>query len=438
MAMIAPLEKLGYFGDETSLVIAFAIGIGFGFFLERAGFGSAKKLVAQFYLRDLAVFKVMFSAIVTAMLGVTYLAWTGVLDLDLVYLVPTYWVAQLIGGLVLGAGFVIGGYCPGTSIASASTGRLDGIVFVLGFAAGTAGFAVASPLLSGLLHAGELGRVTVPDALGVGHGLVVFAVVAIAVAGFAGASWIEKHMAARDAASSATSREGSCMRRWLANRTFNQKLGAVALVLGAAALAATVRPGRTVSFNAKDLLTRIEREDDHVTPAELATWIIEGRADYRLIDIRGAAAFAAYHIPTAEHIPLSQIADGALARTDKIILYGDGGIHAAQGWMVLTSMGYHRAYSLREGLDAWKDEVLYPTAPEHPTPEVAARFERVAQIARFFGGQVRAAAPAAAAPSSAVVPGPAAVAPQPPVLVSPPPPPAAGPGGPAKKKREGC
>ena len=197
--MMAPLAKLGWFGDETSLVIAVAIGIGFGFFLERAGFGSAKKLVAQFYLRDLAVFKVMFSAIVTAMLGVTYLAWAGYLDLSLVYLVPTFWIAQLIGGLVLGVGFVVGGYCPGTSIASAATGKIDGMVFVLGFAAGTLGFAIASPLLQGLLGAGELGPTTLPAALGLPYGAVVFAVVVIAVAGFAGATWIERKMAARDA-----------------------------------------------------------------------------------------------------------------------------------------------------------------------------------------------------------------------------------------------
>ena len=80
--MMAPFYKLGAFGDEAALLIAFVVGIGFGFFLERAGFGSARKLVAQFYLRDLAVFKVMFSAIVTAMLGLTYLAWTGYLDLS--------------------------------------------------------------------------------------------------------------------------------------------------------------------------------------------------------------------------------------------------------------------------------------------------------------------------------------------------------------------
>ena len=79
--MNAPFYKFGAFGDEASLIVAFLIGIGFGFFLERAGFGSAKKLAAQFYLNDLAVFKVMFTAIVTAMLGVIYLSWIGFLDL---------------------------------------------------------------------------------------------------------------------------------------------------------------------------------------------------------------------------------------------------------------------------------------------------------------------------------------------------------------------
>jgi uncharacterized membrane protein YedE/YeeE len=198
--MSAPFYKLGAFGDETSLILAFLIGIGFGFALERAGFGSARKLVSQFYLDDLAVFKVMFTAIVTAMLGVTYLAWVGFLDLSLVYLVPTYWVAQVVGGLVLGVGFVVGGYCPGTSLVSAATGKLDGLLFVLGFAAGTLGFALAFPLVKGLYAAGDLGTRTLPRSLGVPHGVLVFAVVVVAVLGFAGATWVEKKMAARAAA----------------------------------------------------------------------------------------------------------------------------------------------------------------------------------------------------------------------------------------------
>jgi hypothetical protein len=197
--MSAPFYKLGAFGDEASLVLAFLIGIGFGFFLERAGFGSARKLVSQFYLDDLSVFKVMFTAIVTAMLGVTYLSWAGFLDLSLVYLVPTWWVAQVVGGLVLGVGFVVGGYCPGTSVAATATGKLDGLVFVLGFAAGTLGFALAFPLAKGLFTAGDLGTQTLPQVLGIPHGIIVFAVVLVAVSGFMGATWVEKWMAARAA-----------------------------------------------------------------------------------------------------------------------------------------------------------------------------------------------------------------------------------------------
>jgi hypothetical protein len=199
MAMSAPFYKLGAFGDEASLIVAFLIGIGFGFFLERAGFGSAKKLVSQFYLNDLAVFKVMFTAIVTAMLGVTYLSWAGFLDLSLVYLVPTYWVAQVVGGLLLGVGFVVGGYCPGTSIVSTATGKVDGLVFVLGFAAGTLGFALAFPLVKGLYTAGNIGTKTLPLVLGIPYGILVFGVVLVAVFGFMGATWIEKKMAARTA-----------------------------------------------------------------------------------------------------------------------------------------------------------------------------------------------------------------------------------------------
>jgi uncharacterized membrane protein YedE/YeeE len=198
MEMSAPFFKYGLFGDEASLLVAFAIGIGFGFFLERAGFGSARKLVAQFYLTDLAVFKVMFTAIVTAMLGVTYLAWMGLLDLSLVYLVPTYWTAQVVGGLLLGVGFVVGGYCPGTSVAAVATGKLDGLVYVLGIVAGTVTFAAAFPLLRGLYLAGSAGALTLPQVLHVPHGLVVFAVVVMAVLGFYGAGLLEARFAARE------------------------------------------------------------------------------------------------------------------------------------------------------------------------------------------------------------------------------------------------
>ena len=105
---MAPFFQFGFFSEETSLLFAFVIGIGFGFFLERAGFGSSTKLAAQFYGRDLTVFKVMFTAIVTALLGLFWLAWMGVLDLSRVNVLPTYFLPQLVGGFVFGVGFVMG------------------------------------------------------------------------------------------------------------------------------------------------------------------------------------------------------------------------------------------------------------------------------------------------------------------------------------------
>lgn len=219
--------------------------------------------------------------------------------------------------------------------------------------------------------------------------------------------------------------------RSISTLTLNQKLGLLALGLGALAVFANVGPRRTISVHAKEILTAVEREEDHVTPSELAAWIIEGRADYRLVDLRDERAFAEYHIPTAVNVALATVADGALGRTEKIVLYGDGGIHAAQAWIVLRGLGYTRVYTLLEGLDAWKDDVLFPVMPQSPSPQAQARFERAAQVAKFFGGQPRAAAQASGDVPVAL---PALTEIQ---ALAPPTLPAGAHSGP-RKKREGC
>jgi len=190
--MTAPFYEFGMFGDEISLVVAFVIGLGFGFFLERAGFGSAKKLTAQFYLTDMTVFKVMFTAIVTAMLGLFYLSWAGLVDMSLVYLTPTYLLPQVIGGLLLGFGFVIGGYCPGTSVVAVATGRIDAIVFLVGITAGIFVFGEAFPAIQGFVFSTDMGYVTLPELFHLRYGLVLFAVVLMAIGGFYGAEVVEK------------------------------------------------------------------------------------------------------------------------------------------------------------------------------------------------------------------------------------------------------
>ena len=84
--------------------------IGFGFWLERAGFGYSRKLALQFYFKDMTVLKVMFTAIITGMIGLLFLSLFGWIDLNLVYINPTFLWPQILGGIILGFGFIIGGY----------------------------------------------------------------------------------------------------------------------------------------------------------------------------------------------------------------------------------------------------------------------------------------------------------------------------------------
>jgi len=172
----------------------------------------------------------------------------------------------------------------------------------------------------------------------------------------------------------------------------NRRLALLALLLAAGALFADVAPDRLLTVHEKELATAIERRQDHVTPAELASWIIEGRADYRLVDLRDAGSYARYHIPTAENVPLALLPEASLARNEKIVLYSDGGIHAAQGWMLLRASGYPGSYTLLGGLEAWQDEVLFPTLPEEPEAAERAAFEASVARARFFGGSARSGA----------------------------------------------
>jgi len=195
--MMAPFFKFGLFGDNLGLVVAFLVGIGFGFFLERAGFNSARKLAAQFYFTDMTVFKVMFTAIVTAMLGVYWLSVLGVMDLSLVYLTPTFLAPQMVGGLILGMGFVVGGYCPGTACVGIATGRVDALVLFAGIFVGIFGFGELYPLVSTFYNSTSMGQLTLAQVTGLPYGLLVFAVVLMALGGFFGAEWVEKKMAAR-------------------------------------------------------------------------------------------------------------------------------------------------------------------------------------------------------------------------------------------------
>jgi len=180
-----PLSSFHEFSTAANLAMAVALGFGFGFCLERAGFGSARKLTAVFYLYDMAVVKVMFSAIVTAMTGIYLLSAAGLLDVGELYLEPTNFAAQVIGGLVFGAGFIVGGYCPGTCVAAMATGRKDGLSFALGMLAGVFAYAELTPGIDTWIKDTAQGAMTLPMITGIGAGWWTLAFIAfLAFAGW--------------------------------------------------------------------------------------------------------------------------------------------------------------------------------------------------------------------------------------------------------------
>lgn len=173
-----PLSSSINFSVGAEAAIAVALGFGFGVCLERAGFGSARKLTAVFYLHDMSVVKVMFTAIVTAMAGLWLLSALGLLALPDINLETTNLAAQVAGGLLFGAGFMVGGYCPGTAIAAIATGSKDALVFALGMLGGVLAYAELTPGLDAWYKATAQGELTLPVVTGIGMGAWTLAFVA--------------------------------------------------------------------------------------------------------------------------------------------------------------------------------------------------------------------------------------------------------------------
>lgn len=180
--------------NEIGVASGLLCGFLFGYILENAGFGSGCKLTAQFELRDWSVFKVMFPAILVAAFGLQILTSTGLLEADSVFVPTTYFWATLAGGALVGAGFAVGGYCPGTSAVGFASGRIDAFVFMIGLIAGTFLFAGLFPSLEGLMGAaaGPESQ-TLGQLLGVSNWVILIGLTAAAVGGFS----LGKRMEAR-------------------------------------------------------------------------------------------------------------------------------------------------------------------------------------------------------------------------------------------------
>lgn len=177
--------------QNMNFIVALVIGIFFGAILEQAGFSTSKKLVGLFYGYDFTVLRVFFTAGVVAMIGLMAMSHYGLIDINLVYINPTFLWSALIGGVIMGLGFVVGGFCPGTSVCAAAIGKIDAMIFIAGAFIGVFIFAEGYPLFEDMYKATNWGNPRLFETMGISQNLFAFIMVAFALTAFVITSIIE-------------------------------------------------------------------------------------------------------------------------------------------------------------------------------------------------------------------------------------------------------
>jgi uncharacterized membrane protein YedE/YeeE len=192
MDIVLPLAKTGAISAAANLWLAIPIGFVFGFALFHAGFTDSRRIAWAFYFKDVGVPVVMFSAIATGMVGLWGLSLVGLLDISMVYMLPTFLLPMAVGGLLFGVGMVIGGYCPGTAIAAIATGKVDALIFIVGFLIGSLVFGDFFPVWGNFYNSDYMGAFRLDQWLGIGLGPTVLIVVLVAVAGSLTMLWVQR------------------------------------------------------------------------------------------------------------------------------------------------------------------------------------------------------------------------------------------------------
>jgi len=340
-AFLVPLAQ----NPWTYLVFGL-VGFGFGYVLELSGFGNSKVLAAQFYFKNLTVLKVMFGAIITAMVLIFLSSAVGILDFNLVYVPETHLWPGIVGGLIMGVGFIVGGFCPGTALVSASTFKVDGIVFSLGALVGVWAFGeTVQPYWDWWNNSGYYGRLTLMDAFHLPTGVVVLLVVLMALFMFWGGEKLEAKFGKRD----------------LTKEPKNRIYGAAAIILVALIVLILGQPTNAEKWAkiAPEKQAALDQRTVQVHPGELLASLANKKLNIVMIDVRNEVDFNLYHLTGAQRIPLADLADITpwLLSQDSantiVVLMGNGEQAATDAWKFLQTEGVPNVYILEGGINNW-------------------------------------------------------------------------------------
>ena len=339
-----PLPLTELLGKYGAYFIFLLIGFGFGFVLESSGFGNSKKLAAQFYFKDMTVLKVMFGAIVTAMVLIFGSSALGLLDYNLVWVNPTYLWPGIIGGLIMGIGFIVGGFCPGTSLVAAATWKIDRIFFVLGVLFGIFAFGETVSAIDIFWNSSYMGRFTIMDWLGLPTGWVVLIIVLMALFMFWGSEQLEKIFGGKDPKKAPKFRY----------------IGAGALALGALLLIPLGQPTNADKWEriTPEKQVQLDNREVQISPAELLNTVHDHQINLVMLDVRDESNYNLFHIADTRHVPLDQLQNvipelHLEPENSVFVLMSNDETAATEAWKYLVAESVPNVYILEGGINNW-------------------------------------------------------------------------------------
>ncbi len=333
------------------------IGFAFGFTLEMSGFGDSRKLAAQFYFTELTVLKVMFTAIVTAMVLLFGAVGLGILDFSQVWVNTTYIWSGILGGLIMGVGFIVGGFCPTTSLASASTGKIDGMLFMFGGFVGAFLFGETERYFDNWYNnAGYYGRLTLDQVFNLPVGVVVLLVVLMALFMFWGAEQLERIFGKKD----------------LSKEPKLRVVGAGVLLALALGVVFIGNPSLDERYNKVQFTREVDKQQVKFTadqmlekrlvqiaPAELFKTVYNQNINLIMLDVRPEADYNLYHIKGALNVPLDKlprIIPDLLSEppaNSVFVLMSNDESAATDAWKQLVASSVPNVYILEGGINNW-------------------------------------------------------------------------------------
>ena len=341
---IFPLPLADLLGHWGSYAVYAVIGIAFGMTLESAGFGNSKLLAAQFYFKDMRVFKVMFTAIIVAMTLIFLSSSLGLLDYNLVWVPPTYLWPGIVGGLIMGVGFIIGGFCPGTSLVGMATGKIDALVFVFGVLFGIYMFGETVSSFATFFESSNMGRFTLPELFNASYGVVVLSIVVVALLLFVVAEKVEGMI---------NGRPQPRLPGW-------SKPAAGALVALAAVVFVIGQPSSEDRWQvvAAESQARLDERAVQISSAEFIKYRDDSKIKIIPLDVRDERYYNQFHLRGAVHVPLEQVQEKARelqfepANTVFVTISNDEAA-ATEAWKILKAESVPNAYILEGGINAW-------------------------------------------------------------------------------------